>query len=110
MIDSKTAKTLKYISKHQPCTFSDVEKFIGVTYEDSFHFQRINRERFISRYDENKFSLTPEGESALEDFNRLKRAERLSCIAIFLSIIALLKPANVGFIELLMQLLQLMTK
>ena len=99
MIDSKTAKILKFISERQSCSFADVENFIGVTYENSPHFQRINRENFIYRTGANTFSLTPEGESALEDFNRLKRAERLSYLVIFLSILALLKPANVGFIE-----------
>lgn len=110
MIDSQTAKILKFIFAHQPCSFADVENFLGVTYEDSPHFQRINREKFISRCDENNFSLTPDGLAALEDFHRLKRAERLSYIAIFLSVLALLKPANIGVIELLLQLLQLLTK
>ena len=110
MLDSKTAKILKFISQRQPCSFADVENFIGVTYENSPHFQRINRENFICRNYADTFSLTPEGESALEDFNRLKRAERLSYLAILLSFLALLKPANVGFIELLKLLLQLLTR
>lgn len=115
MVDKTTAKILKFIAKNQPCTFEDVGKFLDVDYRYSPHIDRINREHLIYKFDslpdgKSLIALTPKGEFAIEEYQRISLVDLKSTIAIIIAFLALLKPSNVDFFEFMKRLVQLLIK
>ena len=115
MLDKTTIKILKFIAKNQPCTFEDMGNFIGEDYRYSLHIDLISQKHFIYKVDETSngnalISLTPEGESVIEEYQRITRAEFKSNVAVGIAFCALFKPANIDLIEFMKKLVRLLTE
>lgn len=113
MFDKTTIKILKFISKNQPCTFEKVGQFIHEDCAYSLHIHQIDVNHLIYKTGvtttgEALISLTPEGEAAIEEYQRINSAELKSRIAIGISFVALFKPTNIDLIEFMKKLVRLL--
>lgn len=104
MIDAQTSKILKFIAKHQPCSFEKIEDSFNLKYEDSPHLLFINVNHLIYKtasLPDGKplIALTPKGKSALEEYQRASNAIIIAIISISISFLIFLKPPDFNIVD-----------
>lgn len=113
MIDKNTLKVLKFIAANQPCTFADIERRFGVDFRYSMEINFIDKNHFyyiVDRTPEGQplLGVTPEGQGAIEEYQRSCWEKRRSTIALIIALLALFKPSSIDLIEYMKRLVRLL--